>query len=344
MRKKRIIALFTAMAMIIGTMTIVPDKKVMADIKLVEIASPTANGTYYAGEEINITLKPQLYIFGYYNYLVVEIKKGTKQKYFEAFSYTNTLNSASGSFIPKEEGTYTINAGVVYSGSAPYAEGKKVEKVNQSFSFKVAAARKSQPEKKKKKSISMKKVVPNVKVERVSKKAAEISWTNQKGKGTMIYRAQKKKGKYKLIKKTSKAFYTDKKLKAKKTYYYKIRYYNKKGKKITYSKFSKVQKVGKYVKPMLPTITSLSYTESKGVCIKWKYTGKADVFYVLRSDKKNSNENLFIEEAKKDARVSYDKDAEKGKTYYYMVVAVKNPDSDHPEKTFGKDKGFTVPE
>ncbi|MCB6994385.1 fibronectin type III domain-containing protein [bacterium 210820-DFI.6.37] len=72
-----------------------------------------------------------------------------------------------------------------------------------------------------------------------------VKWKKVKGaKGYQIYRASSKKGKYKrikTIKKSSTVKYVNKKLKADKTYYYKVRAYKtSKGKKV-YSKYSAVK-------------------------------------------------------------------------------------------------------
>lgn len=79
-----------------------------------------------------------------------------------------------------------------------------------------------------------------------------VKWKKvKKADGYQIYRATSKKGKYKKIKTVKKAStvtYTNKKLKAGKKYYYKVRAYQKKGKKTRYSKFSAI----KMVKPLTP--------------------------------------------------------------------------------------------
>lgn len=62
----------------------------------------------------------------------------------------------------------------------------------------------------------------------------------------VVYRATKKNGKYKAVKTITKASTTkfkNKKLKKKKTYYYKVRAIKKAGKKVTYSKYSKAVSV-----------------------------------------------------------------------------------------------------
>ena len=69
---------------------------------------------------------------------------------------------------------------------------------------------------------------------------------NAKMSGYKIYRSTKKNGKYKCIKtlkSNKKISYTDKRVKSKKTYYYKIKFYKKAGKKIVRSKTSAALRV-----------------------------------------------------------------------------------------------------
>ena len=77
--------------------------------------------------------------------------------------------------------------------------------------------------------------------------SVKLTWKKIKGvSGYVVYRATSKKGKYKKIrtlKKASRTTYTNRNLKAGKTYYYKVRAYRKvKGKKV-YGSYSKVKAV-----------------------------------------------------------------------------------------------------
>lgn len=90
----------------------------------------------------------------------------------------------------------------------------------------------------------------NVKVASVKskgKKKVYLKWKKNKyADGYKVYRSTKKKSGYKCIatiKKRSKVSYTDKKVKSKKVYYYKIRAYKKTGKTTLYSGYSTVKKV-----------------------------------------------------------------------------------------------------
>ncbi|MCQ4635331.1 Ig-like domain-containing protein [Anaerovorax odorimutans] len=85
-----------------------------------------------------------------------------------------------------------------------------------------------------------------VKAKKASKTSIKVSWKKvSKANGYKVYRATSQKGKYKAVKtitKGSTTKYTNKKLKKNKTYYYKVRAYQKvKGKKV-YGTYSKVVK------------------------------------------------------------------------------------------------------
>lgn len=80
-----------------------------------------------------------------------------------------------------------------------------------------------------------------------AKKKVYLKWKKNKyADGYKVYRSTKKKSGYKCIatiKKRSKVSYTDKKVKSKKVYYYKVRAYKKVGKKTIYSGYSPVKRV-----------------------------------------------------------------------------------------------------
>lgn len=89
--------------------------------------------------------------------------------------------------------------------------------------------------------------VKGVKVKNVKKLKDVVSWKKvSKASGYEVYRADKKKGKFKkiaTIKKGSIVKYTNKKLKKKKSYFFKIRAYRVSGKKKVYGKYSSIVKV-----------------------------------------------------------------------------------------------------
>lgn len=76
---------------------------------------------------------------------------------------------------------------------------------------------------------------------KASKKQIKISFSKVAGaSGYKIYRAEKKKGKYKLVRSTTKRTFTDKKLTSGKRYYYKVRAYRNVNKKAVDGKYSAV--------------------------------------------------------------------------------------------------------
>lgn len=80
-----------------------------------------------------------------------------------------------------------------------------------------------------------------LKVSSATYSSLKIKWDAAKyAKGYQIYRATSKNGKYSKIGTTTKTTYIDKRLTTKKTYYYKVRAYNKVGKKTYYGKFSPI--------------------------------------------------------------------------------------------------------
>ena len=89
--------------------------------------------------------------------------------------------------------------------------------------------------------------VTGVKANNHAKKTVKVTWKKTSGaSGYKVYRAAKKKGKYKLIKTISKnktVKYTNKKLKKGKKYYYKVRAYKKAGKKTVYGSYSSIVSV-----------------------------------------------------------------------------------------------------
>ena len=81
---------------------------------------------------------------------------------------------------------------------------------------------------------------------KIKKKSISMSWKKVVGaSGYRVLRATSKKGKYKVIKTITKGKiikFTDKKVKSRKNYYYKIQAYRKVGKKKVYGGYSKIIK------------------------------------------------------------------------------------------------------
>ena len=91
------------------------------------------------------------------------------------------------------------------------------------------------------------KKVSKINLQNLKKRKVRITWKKVKNAdGYQVYRATKKNGKDKAVstlKKGTAVSYTNKKLKKKSTYYYKVRAYKKVGKKTVYGAYSKTVSV-----------------------------------------------------------------------------------------------------
>ena len=191
---------------------------------------------------------------------------------------------------------------------------------------------------KKKKASAVKSIKPKIAVERTDKKIAEITCSNSSGFGMKVYRATKKNGKYKLVKTTSKSTYTDKKLSAKKVYYYKARLYAKSGNKTYVSKWSAKKIAAKFKSGKV----TLSYSSSKGVKVTWAKISGAGYYLVGRNTVGTKGEYEVIECGDSKTTTFYDKDVVKGKTYYYSIVA-ENGDTEVVGKYMSDAYKITIP-
>lgn len=150
-----------------------------------------------------------------------------------------------------------------------------------------------------------------------------ITWKKVSGiDGYQVYRSTSKNGTYEKIatvdsyKTTS---YTDKKVKAGKTYYYKLRTYKQKDKKTEVSSYSDKQKA---VTVKKADISKVSSNNSKQVTIYWDKVSNADGYRITRSTKKSSGFKTIAEVESGDILHYADKTVEAGKTYYYRVTAL----------------------
>ena len=166
---------------------------------------------------------------------------------------------------------------------------------------------------------SVKTIKPEVIVTRTAQKSAEIACENRSGLSMQVFRAPKKSGTYKLIVTTAKSTYVDKTIAANKAYYYKVRLSAKSGKKTLLSKFSAVAQAAKYVDGDI----TLSYSSSKGVKVSWKAM-KGAGYYLLFRSVGNDDEYKEVACVGSETTTYFDKDVQKGKTYYYAVIAEKN--------------------
>lgn len=148
----------------------------------------------------------------------------------------------------------------------------------------------------------------------------KVSWNraDKKTDGYVIYRASTRKGPYKKIKTCSgrAASYTNKSLKTGKTYYYKIKSYQKVNGKTVYSAYS-VSK-GAKVKPATPKLRA---TSSKGkITFKWSKAAGTTKYVLYKSTKKNGR---YYKTRITTSTKYTDAHVKKGKAYYYKIRAYR---------------------
>lgn len=169
-----------------------------------------------------------------------------------------------------------------------------------------------------------------VKAKSASVTSVKVSWKKVKdATGYQVYRAASKNGKYKKVKTTSAASFTDKKLKTGKAYYYKVRAYKKEDGSVYYGAYSaKVKAVPK------PAAAVLKLKAGKGtVKASWKKVSGADGYQVYRA-KSKKGKFTKIKTVSKKSRSYKSTRLKKGKTYYYKVRAYKKVNGKNVYGTF----------
>lgn len=154
--------------------------------------------------------------------------------------------------------------------------------------------------------------------------SVKVSWKKTAGAtGYEVYRADSKNGKYAkkaVISKSSTVNYTDKKLTAGKTYYYKVRAVAAGTVKTTYSGYSSV----KSAKPLPSKVASVKASAgSKRVKLSWKKAAGVTGYEIYRANKKNGKYKKVKSIGKAASNNYTDKKLKAKKTYYYKIRAYK---------------------
>ena len=218
--------------------------------------------------------------------------------YNETGEYSKIGNTSTNSYIDKD----------VYSGTRYYYKVKKTGETYFSepiYTFFVAA--------------------PKGTIQSYDNKA-KIKWGEDKYiTGYEIYRATSKTENYEKIKTINKATtsYTDKNIKAKKSYFYKLKSYFTAYDKTYYSADSKIIEKTKYAQVVIKS-SSVNNTK-KSITLKWKKVSGTNGYQIYRATSKNGKYKK-IKTIKKKSTTSYTdkKDIGIGKLYYYKIRAYKN--------------------
>ena len=238
--------------------------------------------------------------------VTLRVFKGSEEIYSESFTYTKATEIKT-KYTPTTTGTLTLK---IYGRNLGLDQYEQV--LQDSVKIKV----------KKPKATALKNIKPVINVDRTAKKKAVITCDGAFGYGMKVYRATSKKGKYKLIKSTSKAKFTDTSIASNKIYYYKIKLYGKSGKKTYTSKYSAPVKAGKYVASADKSDLKIVLTNtSKGVKISWKKISKAG-YYLVWNEQTDETWCMGADELE-----WVDTNVVKGKKYTYYVSAWYGNDS-----------------
>ena len=126
---------------------------------------------------------------------------------------------------------------------------------------------------------------PKTAVKVTSYNSVEVSWKRVKGvKGYIVYCSDRKNGKYKQVRKTTKTKVHFSKLKQGKTYYYKVKAYRTADGQPVYGKYSKVVKRQIKGKPATPKQKIIQVNRMKGtLTISWNKVKNAQKVQILMS-------------------------------------------------------------
>lgn len=165
---------------------------------------------------------------------------------------------------------------------------------------------------------SILKITKAVQVASVSYNKVKISWSAAVGaNGYNIYRATSKYGTYKIIAATGNTYYTNSGLITGKTYYYKIKAYNKRGTSKIYGSNSAIYAAT----PAFSVPVSYSKSTSKGkVNLSWKGVSGASGYQIYRSTAKSGT---YIHIGSTSSTSYTNSGLVSGKTYYYKVRAYR---------------------
>lgn len=254
----------------------------------------------------------------------LKVFKGKTEIYSHEFTYTKAT-TISTSYVPKTTGTLTLQ---YYARSGGL--NNDTQTLQDTLTIKV----------KKMKASAVKKVKPEITVDRTAKKKAVITCEGNYGYGLKVYRAGSKGGKYSLVKtlKAGKTSFTDTGISGSKAYYYKVKIYAKSGSKTYTSKFSSAVKADKYIASSdTSSLHVIVKNTSGGVKISWKKNSKAGYYLVSRATSSSGDGEVIT--CNGDNELEWiDKEAQNGKTYYYTVSAWYGND----EKPLVKSKAVKI--
>ena len=289
----------------------------------------TESFTLYAKwvDEYKITSAPKISIAkGNNNSLVIKGPNNNNYKTYYIYRSTDKKKWTKIATVKLSNMPYT-NTGLTY---------------NKTYYYKVKVANKYGTYAKYSNVVS-KKVVPNtvvnLKASTIKTSEIKLTWKKESVSGYEVYRStdNKKWSKVTTIKKSSTVSYTNKKLKANKKYYYKVRAYKTVGKKKVYGSYSSILTVR--TAPAKPNLTA-SYLSNTALKVSIPSVGGA-VKYIFGVS--TDGGTTYVDEDLTAATTKSFEDLEINKTYYYRVNACNSEDVCSGFKYVGKRVAPKVP-
>ena len=282
------------------------------------ITSPSSTDDFVAGDTVYVRAYTGIYFFQYgyaaSNYITFKVTHNGSVVYYGSDYYNGAGDYCGISFEAKKVGKYKIEM----SGSHFSQMSEESFEATDSVTITVKDASAIV------KSLVKEATPTYTNVSRYKKSRVKVTWDGMYGwddrfTGAKVYRATSPEGPYKLRATAKGTSYIDK-VNKKTDYYYKIKYYFKKGSKVTTSSFSEPE--GAFVNaPEAPVIKSAKKVK-RGAKITWKLKGGSTAVLIYRATKKKGTYKFIDGFNGSIGKKSYvDKTAKAGKTYWYKVEA-----------------------
>lgn len=182
----------------------------------------------------------------------------------------------------------------------------------------------------KKKNTVSKIAAPKTSIRMTDSRSLDVSWKKINGaKGYVVYCTDKKNGKYKKVKQTTRTKAHFKNLKKGKTYYYKVKAYKKVNGKVYYGYYSK--KVSRQIKGKVstPIQNKIRADKKKGTVIfSWKTVQNAQKMQILMSTNGGKSYKVWktVSAKKGKAEYSYRDSFKKSREYRFKLRAYYSVD------------------
>lgn len=186
--------------------------------------------------------------------------------------------------------------------------------------------------------------VSKLRVKLASSNAVKLSWGKVKGAdGYYIYRAVSAKGTYSRIKTVSGTTFTNKKLKAGKTYYYKVVAFKKTSDGVSTGADSEIVSKKIIGKPATPKLKLTANASKQKIILSWNKIKYAKTIEIWRKVDKTGRYKKWKSVSAKKRKVSLSyKSCTRGHTYFYQIRACYTKDKVKVYSGYSKGYGIAL--